>query len=225
MARDWDPTGSTACSATAGWERSTGLRHPARPTCGAQVPAPRRVGRRASARAAADRGTRRIVAESSEHLHNLRKRQVDVRTVHRDGTAGRPDAPRADSREGPEARASAVPVHPDRRRPRRCSRERHGPPRHQAGEPVRRAAGPPQNPRLRTRQAPRDSRTSGRPGQAQHRTTASRGRPRPHAARARNGHSGLHVAGAGSRRDARLPQRPLQPRGVAVEMASGIQRI
>ena len=108
------------------------------------------------ARALPARGPGRVVAEPPAHLHDPRHRR-----------ARRPALPRAWScsrarRCATEIDGGPLPLdrlldagHPDRRRARRRARERHRPPRHQAGEHLRDAARPGQGARLRPREARR----------------------------------------------------------------------
>ena len=69
--------------------RLQGRGHAARPPGRAEVPARRAVARPAGARALPARSARRLRAQPSEHLHDLRHRRVRGPAVHRDGAARR----------------------------------------------------------------------------------------------------------------------------------------
>ena len=165
------------------------------------------------------RGARGLGAQSSAHLHDLRRRPgagSREPSLPGDGAAARADALRG-------ARLGAAvgldrdrPRRADLRRSRRRAQRRHHSPRSEAGEHLRHHARRREAARLRPRRDGRRRRIEQQRGGRLGQQPSSR---RPHQPGDRGRHRALHVAGAGARRSARSPHGPLFPRPRALRDA------
>ena len=158
---------------------------------------------RADARALPARGPRHRVRQPSAHLHHLRRRRARRQPLPRDGARRRRHAARGDRLEGLPGGPGLRVGHPARRRARCGARPRHRPPRPEAGQRDRVAAGP-EGARLRRRQARRRSARGQRRDEG--RADRSRGVDRD---------GRVHGARAGARRAGRSARRPLRARARA----------
>ena len=87
-----------------------------------------------SDRTISPRSARRILAQSSEHLHHLRHWRIRRPAVYRHGTARGPDSQAPHRREAHRNIGTLGDRHSDRRWARCCARQRNRAPRHQARE-------------------------------------------------------------------------------------------
>ncbi len=176
-----------------------GHRYRTRPGGRHQDPARHVRGRPRAARPLRARSADSRVPEPSQHRAGLRLSRSRAR---HGAPRGRDAARPAQRRHAPLAQGHRV-RRADRARARRRARARHHPSRPQAGEhlPAARRAG--EDSRLRSRPAGGHGRVG------RHRDARRRG---AHRSRHRDGHGGVHVAGAGPRRRARCPFRPVLPR-------------